>query len=115
MCMTFLFPNRLKVIPLTSFVGIMSQREGVISSTSNFSTPSNFGFKSRARLGNWFTVSGCPLGLPLEKNLSRPGMHPIVLELGLGFGLGFGFGFAFGLGLGFRLWLRLRIRVKNSG
>ena len=30
MCMTFLFQNKLKVIPLTSFVGIMSQREGVI-------------------------------------------------------------------------------------
>ena len=67
--MTFYF----KQVEGVLFVGSMSQREGV-GSTSNFSMSSNFGFKSRARSGNWYTVSGCPMGLPLEKNLSQPGL-----------------------------------------
>ena len=50
--MTFYFKNRLKVTPLTSFVGIMSQREVLKVLQANFSTASNFGFKSWAQSGN---------------------------------------------------------------
>ena len=70
-----LFQNRLKVTPLTSFVGSMSQKKkGVIRFYKHFFNYINFGFKSRARLGNWFTLPGCPMGLPLEKEkkLSQP-------------------------------------------
>ena len=59
----------------------MSHRGGVISSTSNFSTSSNFGFKRRAQSGNRFTVSGCPMRLPLEKDLSRPVNWSSVVEV----------------------------------
>ena len=68
-----LFQNSLKATPLTSFVGTMSQRDGVITLNKQFFTTSNFGFKIRHRSGNWFTVSGCPMGLPLRKNLLQPG------------------------------------------
>ena len=40
-----LFQNRLKVTPLMSFVGSMSQREGVMSSTSTFQQHQTLGSK----------------------------------------------------------------------
>ena len=56
-----------------SFVGSMFQREVVTRFYMQFFNKSNVESKSRAQSGNWFTVSGCPMGLPLEKHLSRPG------------------------------------------
>ena len=39
------------------------------------------GSKSRAQSGNWFTVWGCPIGLPLEKKLLRPvQMHACMIQ-----------------------------------
>ena len=67
-----LFQNRLNVTPSTSFVG-RSRRKGVIRFYKQFFNIIKFWVQSRARLGNWFTVSNCHIGLPLEKNLARPG------------------------------------------
>ena len=43
-------------LTVTFFVASMSQREGIYGSASNFSLSSNFGFKTRVWLGNWFTA-----------------------------------------------------------
>ena len=76
-----LFQNRLNVTPSTSFEGSMSQKEDTKVVQEFFWQHQICG----SRVGHdWamdrFTVSGCTMGLPLEKNLSHH-MHVYVVVL----------------------------------
>ena len=62
-----LFQNKLKVTPFYLICRQYVPKRGCYKVLQAI-----FWIQSRAQLGNWFTVSGCPMELLLEKNFSQP-------------------------------------------